>query len=142
MDPEIVNALPQGLTDVLYALALDLGIVACAVIAIVTTLKQAIMRSRWVAALDKERGLLPIAFEFGPLVLGAALACVPGLLEEYPVGVRLVFGLIAGFSSPGVYRMLGKRFPDLMASKQATRRVRARTAPAEAEAGIPPGEEA
>lgn len=113
---ETIAQLPPEVQDVVWALALDLTIVAVAVVALLTTAKQVFRLFGHGAKLDSRVG--QVALEVAPLLLGPALAIVPGLLGEFDWPLRLVLGLIAGFLSPGIYGALKKRLPGVMASKK------------------------
>lgn len=119
MDP----SLPPELQAILWSLAFDVVVVAVAVVAILTTIKHV------GRILDKgatqpliDRPWAQAVLEFAPLALGAALALVPGLFDGFEIALRAVFGLIAGYASPGIYGHLKKRLPGLMLSKDATAR--------------------
>ena len=112
--------IPQEMMDLLYWLAMDLFIIAAATVALVTTAKHAAQRLHGEACL--EGAWTQFALEFGPLLVGALLGVLPGLLDDYPFALRAVFGLVAGFMSPTLYGYVKRRWPNLMLSKDAEQR--------------------
>jgi len=99
----------------LYHLVFDGGLVALAVVALLTAVKQAIRAWKGAAALD--RGGLQALLKLAPVVLGAALAVlVPGLFESYHVGARALLGAVSGFASPTVYGLLKQRLAGVLVS--------------------------
>lgn len=115
MDPTVLDAVPAEMADVLWRLALDLAVIAVAVVAILTTMKQIVVIIA-PGVLGSKVG--QVFLEFSPLALGASLALLPGLMDGFPDGLSVVFGLIGGYASPSIYRQIAKRFPALMVSKQ------------------------
>ena len=119
MDPATLDALPPDLQSVLWALAFDIAVVAVAVVAILTTAKHV------GAVLHKANGNclnrpgVKIALEIAPLALGPAIAIVPGLFDSFGIELQAVFGLIAGYMSPGIYGHLKKRLPGVMLSSDS-----------------------
>lgn len=114
--PDELLELSPEMVSMLQYLALDMVIVAFAVVAILTTFKQVVK----IAGADiLDRKPVQIFLEFSPLVLGAALAAAPGLFDGFDLKLDIIFGLISGFMSPGLYSMVKKRLPGLMVSSDA-----------------------
>lgn len=122
MNPETLDSLPPDLQSVLWSLAFDIAVVAVAVVAILTTAKHV------GAVLHKANGHclnrpgVKIALEIAPLVLGPLIAIIPGLFDAFGIELQAVFGLIAGYMSPGIYGHLKKRLPGIMMSSEADAR--------------------
>lgn len=121
MEPDL-TALPPDIQAVLWSLAFDIGIVAVAVVALLTTIKHvgAIIDRASGHCLD--RPYVQIGLEVAPLILGPAIALVPGLFDTFGIELQAVFGLISGYMSPGIYGHLKNRLPGLMVSKTAPSR--------------------
>ncbi len=105
----------------LYALAIQIVLLALAVVAILTVLKQVIAACFGKELLDRKlaQALLPIM----PLLLGAAFGAVPGFFEGYSILPRLLIGMVAGFFSPRIYFLVRDRFPQILATKGMAGRV-------------------
>jgi hypothetical protein len=98
----------------IYALIFDGALVAVAVVALLTTLKQALRAAAGMQALDGR--LAQVAMKVAPTLLGALLGLAPGLFDEYASVPRLLLGAVSGFASPQIYGLLKQRLPGLLAS--------------------------
>lgn len=127
MDP--ATLLPPEIQDLLWSLAFDIAAVAVAVVAVLTTIKQA------GAVLDEARGrcldlpAVQVALKVAPLVIGALLGLAPGLFDGLTLWLQAIFGLIAGFASPGIYSQLKSQLPAVLLPKEQRDAVRSERAP-------------
>jgi len=122
MDPAVLDSLPPDLQSVLWSLAFDIAIVAVAVVAILTTAKHvgAILHRRDARCLDLP--WVKVGLEIAPIVLGPVIAIIPGLFDSFGIELQAVFGLIAGYMSPGIYGHLKRRLPGVMMSSESKTR--------------------
>lgn len=117
----------------LYSLALQAGLLACAIVAVLTTAKRVA-----VALLGPQvlvHRVAQVLLRIAPLMLGAMGGMVDGFFDGYPMGPRALLGLVAGFASPTIYRLVASRLPHVMGSKGASWR----QGPPGAPKGGPPG---
>ena len=112
MDPAII---PPEMQTLLWSLAFDVSIVALVIVALLTTAKHCVKLCAHEGTLDNR--WVQLALEVAPLVLGALIALVPGLFDGFPPSLQVLFGLLSGFASPGIYGYLKKRLPGLMLPK-------------------------
>lgn len=101
----------------LYGLILEGAMVALAVVAILTTLKQVVRA--WLGARALDSRAWQVALKLAPLVLGALLGLVTGLFDEYATGARALLGAVSGFASPTIYGLFKQRLAGVLVSGHA-----------------------
>jgi len=109
----------------LYWLVFDLAIVAFAILVLVTVAKHGAVR--WGVSLTTRTA--QTLLEWAPLLLGAGFGLLVGLLDpthpgvgQFPLALRAIFGVFAGFAEPKLYDFAARRWPDLVQSSQSTQR--------------------
>jgi len=109
---EQINALTSVITP---EVAITFALIALANIAIVTAFKHAIARLRTGGVKLLDNPWVGALMELGQPVLGLLLGLTPGVFIDYSPSVRMLLGVVAGFLSPVVYRLIAKRLlPDAL----------------------------
>ena len=123
--------------DTLYLLALQAGLLACAIVAVLTTAKRVAVALLGTHVL--EHRVAQVLLRIAPMMLGAMGGMVDGFFDGYPAGPRALLGLVAGFASPTIYRLVASRLPHVMGSSEASWRQRPQAGPGGASGeGEPP----
>ena len=118
-DPAMVDFFDPMVIAVLIGIAL-------ANIALVTSGKHALMILKDGGVKVMDSPWFKAALEFVQPVLGAGMACIPGLLP-FESGLNVVLGICAGFLSPLIYRqVLAKWFPEAVVAGDSQKRERHR----------------
>ena len=112
MDP---ITMPADVQAALWQLVADVGIIAVAVVALLTTAKHVAR----LVGVNLDSKVAQVILEVAPLLLGAGLAMAPSLFEGTGPWLSLVLGLVAGFVSPGIYGFLKRRLPGVMVSRES-----------------------
>lgn len=101
--------------------------IALANIALITSGKHALMILKDGGVKIMDNPWFKAGMEFVQPVLGAAMACIPGLLP-FEGALNVVLGICAGFLSPLIYRrVLVKWFPEAVVSGDSDKREKHRT---------------
>lgn len=104
--------------DQLYSATLQAALLACAIVAVVTTAKRVAVALLGPTVLCGK--VAQVLLRIAPLMLGAMGGMADGFFDGYPAGPRALLGLVAGFASPTIYRLVASRLPHVMGSKGAS----------------------
>ncbi len=103
--------------DALYSLGTQVALLALAIVAVVATAKQVVRATAGPQALDSK--VAQVLLRIAPVMLGAMGGMVDGFFDGYAPGPRAMLGVVAGFASPTIYKLVADRLPTLLGSKDA-----------------------
>ena len=103
--------------DELISIAKQVALLAFSIVAVLTTAKQIARAAGGPKALDGR--VAQVLLRIAPLMMGAAGGVVDGFFDGYSPGPRALLGLVAGFMSPTVYKLVADRLPNVMGAKDA-----------------------
>ena len=85
-------------------------VIALANLALMTSFKRTMRRLGESGIKVINHPTVKVFMEMGQPVLGGAMAAIPGVFGDFSLPLRIMIGVIAGFSSPAIYKYILKKY--------------------------------